>query len=118
MFEPHEGTLKLKNKFQKVYNWLEKYGPSEIITKRGTDFVAQAEITQKGPHSGEKVIRFMLDNNEFSRTYKCCWWRYYNCNRAPLECTVQLLMALSCNSESTLIVLNILKNLPYESRSA
>jgi hypothetical protein len=45
MFEPHEGTLQLKHEFQKAYNWLEKYGPSELVTKRGTDFVAQAEIT-------------------------------------------------------------------------
>ena len=61
MFEPHEGTLQLKNKFQKLYNWLEKCGPSELKTKSGTRFIAKANITQKGPHSGEEVIRFMQD---------------------------------------------------------
>jgi hypothetical protein len=39
MFEPHEGTLQLKHKFQKAYNWLEKRGPSELKTKNGTRFI-------------------------------------------------------------------------------
>ena len=55
MFEPREGTLQLKHKFQKAYNWHELNGPSELVAKRGTYFLATAEITQKGPHSGEKV---------------------------------------------------------------
>ena len=84
MFEPHEGTLKLKNRFQKVFNWLEKIESSELKTKRGTDFAAQAEITQKGPHTGEKVIRFMQDGKEYARAYECCWGRYYNCNRTRI----------------------------------
>jgi hypothetical protein len=84
MFEIHEGTLQLKHEFQKAYNWLEIHGPSELTTKRGTDFVALAEITQKGPHSGEKVIRFMQDNKEFARAYECCWGRYYNCSRTRI----------------------------------
>jgi hypothetical protein len=54
MFEPHEGTLQLKNKFLKAYNWLEKRGPSQLKTKNGTRFIAKANITQKGPHTGEK----------------------------------------------------------------
>jgi hypothetical protein len=84
MFEPHEGTLQLKHEFQKAYSWLEKHGPSELTTKRGTDFVALAEITQKGPHSGEKVIRFMQNNKENARAYECCWGHYYNCSRSRI----------------------------------
>ena len=84
MFEPHEGTLQLKHKFQKAYKWLEKYGQTELTTMRGTDFVVHAEITQKGPHAGEKVIRFMQDNKESARAYECCWGHYYNCNRARI----------------------------------
>jgi hypothetical protein len=84
MFEPHEGTLQLKNQFQIAYNWLEKYGPSELVTRRGTDFVAQAEITHKGPHTGEKVIRFIQDNKECARSYECCWGRHYNCYRTRI----------------------------------
>jgi hypothetical protein len=84
MFEPHEGTLLLKNEFKKAYNWLEKHRLSELKTKRGTDFVAQAGITQKGPHTGEKVILFMHDNKESARAYECCWGRYYNCNRTRI----------------------------------
>jgi len=64
MFEPHEGTLQLKHKFQKAYNWLEKRGTSELKTKSGTRFIAKANITQRGPHNGEKVIRFMQDGKE------------------------------------------------------
>jgi hypothetical protein len=55
MFEPHEGTLQLKHKFQKAYNWLEERVPSELTTKSGTSFIAKANVTQKGPHTGEKV---------------------------------------------------------------
>lgn len=84
MFEPHEGTLQLKHEFQNTYNWLEKHGLSELRTKRGTNFVAQAEITKKGPHTGEKVIRFMRDNKESARAYECCWGRFYNCNRTRI----------------------------------
>lgn len=84
MFEPHEGTLQLKHKFQKTYNWLDKSGPSELTTKSGTSFIAKANIAQKGPHTGEKVIRFMRDNKEYARAYECCWSRYYNCNRTRI----------------------------------
>jgi hypothetical protein len=84
VFEPHEGTLQLKHKFQKAFDWLEKSGPSKLKTNRGTDFIAQAEITQKGPHTGEKVIRFMQDGKEYARAYECCWGRYYNCNRSRI----------------------------------
>jgi len=84
MLEPHEGTLQLNNTFQKAYTWLEEHGPSELKTKSGTNFVAQAEVTQKGPHTGEKVIRFMQDRKEYGRAYECCWSHYYNCNRTRI----------------------------------
>ena len=84
MFEPHEGTLQLKNRFQKVYNWLEKIELSELKTKSGKNFIAIANITQKGPHTGEKVIRFIQKNKEYARAYECCWGRYYNCNRTRI----------------------------------
>jgi len=84
MFEAHEGTLHLKHKFNKAYKWLEKNGPSELTTKMGTRFIAKAEITQKRPHTGEKVIRFIQDNKEYARTYECCWGHYYNCTRARI----------------------------------
>ena len=84
MFEPHEGTLKLKNRFQKVFNWLEKIESSELKTKSGKSFIVKANIIQKGPHTGEKVIRFIQKNKEYARAYECCWGRYYNCNRTRI----------------------------------
>jgi hypothetical protein len=84
MFKPYEGTYQLKHKFQKAYNWLEKIEPPEFKTKSVTIFIAKANITQKGPHSGEKIIRFMQDNKESARAYECCWGRYYNCNRTRI----------------------------------
>ncbi|MDX1446801.1 glycosyltransferase family 2 protein, partial [Lishizhenia sp.] len=33
---------------------------------------------------GEEVIRFMQHGKEYARTYKCCWGRYYNCNRTRI----------------------------------
>ena len=64
------------------------------MTNRETDFVAQAEITQKGPHTGEKVIRFMQDNKEYARAYECCWGHYYNCNRTRIGMYCAALMLL------------------------
>ena len=84
MFKPHEGTLQLKHKFQEAYNWLEKCGSAELLSRNETPFVAIAKMTQKGPHSGEKVIRFMLDGIESARAYGCCWGHYYNCNRTSI----------------------------------
>ena len=84
MFKPHEGTLQLKNRFQKAYKWLEKIESSELKTKSETNFIAKANIAQKGPHAGEKVIRFMQDNKEYARAYECCWGRYYNCNKTRI----------------------------------
>jgi hypothetical protein len=84
MFKSHEGTLQLKNKFQKAYKWLEKIESSELKTKSETNFIAKANIAQKGPHAGEKVIRFMQDNKEDARAYECCWGRYYNCNKTRI----------------------------------
>ena len=84
MFESHQGALQLKHKFQKTYDWLEKRGPSGLMAKRGTNFVEQAEITQKGPHSGEEVMRFIQDGKEYGRTYECCCGHYYNCNRTRI----------------------------------
>ena len=56
-------------------------GPAELKTKSKTRFIAKANITQKGPHTGEKVIRFMQVIKEYARAYECCWGHYYNCNR-------------------------------------
>ena len=84
MFEPHEGTLQLKHKFQKAYECLEKHGPTDLKTKSGTRFISKANITQKGPHNGEEVIRFMQDGKEYGRAYECCWGHYYNCNRTRI----------------------------------
>ena len=84
MFEPHDGTLQLNHKFQKAYEWLENREPTDLKTKSGTRFIAKANITQKGPHSGEKVIRFMQDGKEYGRAYECCWGCYYNCNRTRI----------------------------------
>ena len=84
MFKSHEGTLQLKNKFQKAYKWLEKIESSELKTKSETNFIAKANIAQKGPHADEKVIRFMQDNKEYARAYECCWGRYYNCNKTRI----------------------------------
>ena len=96
MFEPHEGTLQLKHKFQQAYNWLEKSGPSELKTQRGTNFVVQAEITQKGPHTGEKVIRFMQDDKSMPEHMIVAGAIIIIVIEPVLICIVQLLMALFC----------------------
>ncbi|HAY39305.1 MAG TPA: hypothetical protein DCY53_08135 [Desulfobacteraceae bacterium] len=106
MLEPHEGALQIKHKFQETFKWLEKSVPSVLMTKRGTDFIAKAEITQKGPHTGEKVIRFMQDNKEYGRAYECCWSVTIIVTEPVLVCIVLLLMRLLCEIKLSFGVLN------------
>ena len=102
MFEPHEGTLQIKHKFQETFKWLEKSVPSVLMAKRGTDFIAKAEITQKGPHTSEKVIRFMQDNKEYGRAYECCWSVTIIVTEPVSVCIVLLLILLLFDFKLTL----------------
>jgi len=84
MIEPHQDIVDLKHSFNEVYYWLHKAGPVSLATRKGTNFYASASICQKGEHSGEKVIRFFQNRQEFGRAYECCWGCYHNCNRTRI----------------------------------
>jgi hypothetical protein len=84
MIEAHEGTVKLLNSFEFAYEWLRSEGEVDLKTSTGTSFTTQAEITKKGAHSGEPVIRFFQHGDEYARSYECCWGHYYNCNRTRI----------------------------------
>ena len=59
MVKPHEGTIALRNGFDKVWKALGKKGEANLRTdKKGTPFIAKAGIAQKGPHRGRRVIFF------------------------------------------------------------
>ncbi len=47
-------------------------------TGNQTEFRAEARITRKGNHVGEKAIR-ILPHNEY--VYECCWGHRTNCAR-------------------------------------
>jgi len=81
MFEPHEGSVELGHAFHEAYDWLVQNGPADLATNRGTPFEAKAHVAQKGPCSGEKVIRFMQHETEYARAYECCWGHKCNHNR-------------------------------------
>ena len=84
MFKPHQNYVVLKHSFVEAYNYLLINGPSSLWTHAGTKFISSADISQKGKHKGEKVIRFFQEEKEFGRAYNCCWSRYYNCNRTRI----------------------------------
>jgi hypothetical protein len=84
MFEPHERNVALCNSFASVHKWLCSQGVIALTTAAGTHFTAKGEITKRGTHTGESVIRFFQDCAEFGRAYECCWGHYYNCNRTRI----------------------------------
>ena len=84
MVEIHDGTVYLSKTFNVVYQWLEKNGETTLKTANETDFTAIADITSKGDHAGDPVIRFFQRGQEFGRSYECCWGKYYNCNRTRI----------------------------------
>ena len=49
--------------------------------REATPFEAEAHITTKGRHRGERVIIFYQNDIEYARSYPCCWGRHVNCNR-------------------------------------
>ena len=84
MPEPHEETVILRHVFDQAHKWLCAKGEVAITTAAGTDFTARAELTKRGPHAGEPVIRFFQGRVEYGRSYECCWGHYYNCYRTRI----------------------------------
>jgi hypothetical protein len=80
----HEGLEERAHTFDHVWEWLNSAGPQELTTRAGTTFVAKAAITTKGKRSGERVIRYFQNEQEYGRCYECCWKHYYNCNRTRI----------------------------------
>ncbi len=84
VFEPHEGTVDLRNPFELVHEWLGSRGDTASMTEAGKRFTARAALTQRGPHEGEPVIRFLKGGSDYARAYECCWGHYYSCNRTRI----------------------------------
>ncbi len=80
MFEPHQGDVSLQNSFALTCRWLRTTGDVSSATSTGTRFVARAGTVGRGPHTGEPVIRFLQNGQEYARVYACCWGHYYNCH--------------------------------------
>ena len=91
----HEGGVRLVHEFYETWNFLNRTGKRSLQTSKGTPFVAEANVTQKGKQKGERVITFREERNgeleEFGRSYECCWGRYYNCNRTRIGMYCQAL---------------------------
>ena len=84
MATPHEGIVNLKNSFDKACNFLKQVGKIKAITPKGTAFFAEVGQAIKGERSGQMVIKFYQKDLEFGRSYRCCWGKYYNCNRTRI----------------------------------
>lgn len=85
MVKPHQGHRFLAHSFSEAWTFLKAEGKVNLETKReGTPFQAEANLTTKGKHAGEKVIVFNQDGVEYGRSYSCCWGHYYNCNKTRI----------------------------------
>lgn len=85
MIKPHQGSVYLLNSFDEAWSFLKREGRVDLETERErTPFQANAGVTSRGKHAGEKVIVFYQDGLEFGRSYSCCWGHYYNCNRTRI----------------------------------
>lgn len=84
VFEPHEGTVELRNPFEGVHEWLAARDELGLTTGRGTGFTTRAAVAIRGGHKGEPVIRFFQGGSEYARAYECCWGHYYSCNRTRI----------------------------------
>ena len=84
MATPHEGIVNLKNSFDEACNFLKQVGKFETITPKGTTFFAEVGQVTKGERSGQMVIKFFQKDLEFGRSYRCCWGKYYSCNRTRI----------------------------------
>ena len=75
----HQGSAALRHTFEEAHRWLSLNRTNRIMTSRGESFEALAYTAGKGPHQGEKVIRFLKAGSEFARAYACCWGHDRNC---------------------------------------
>lgn len=78
----HEGTIQMIHLFNEAWSFVKKEEGINLKTEREkTPFRAEAKYTTRGKHKGEKVIIFYQKNEEYARSYPCCWGHRENCNR-------------------------------------
>jgi len=75
----HQGSVELKHSFEDCHRWLSRSRTNRFAARGGGRFEALAYTAGKGPHKGEKVIRFLKKGREFARAYTCCWGHDRNC---------------------------------------
>jgi hypothetical protein len=75
----HQGSVALRHTFEEAHRWLSMRRTNQFATIGGERFEALAYTAGKGPHQGEKVIRFLKKGSEFARAYACCWGHDRNC---------------------------------------
>lgn len=77
----HQGVLALKHTFDETWEFIKNRRGIDLITlNRGTLFEAEAKITTRGKHKGNRVIIFYQKEEEYARSYPCCWGHVHNCN--------------------------------------
>ncbi len=77
----HQGSISLNRTFDDTWELINNQKGIDLNTLREkTPFCAEAKITTRGKHEGEKVIIFYQNGEEYARSYSCCWGHYRNCN--------------------------------------
>jgi len=77
----HQGVLSLKHTFNETWNYIKNKGSISLETlNKETPFDVEAKITTREKHKGERVIIFYQKEEEYARSYPCCWGHVHNCN--------------------------------------
>ena len=66
--------------FSEVYSSLERNGPAQIVSSRGTRYLVDAAITRKGERKGEKVIIARPISGQI-RIHEDCWGYDITCQK-------------------------------------
>lgn len=81
----HYGSVNNPKSFDEAYSAVLGNPNKAYRTEGGKAFRAEARITSKGVHKGEKVLVFKQDEKEMARSYRCCWGKTTNCNRTYID---------------------------------
>ena len=80
----HAGAVSNRMTFAEAYSHV-LANPSATYQTTGNQasFTAEAYVTRKGNHKGEKALRFAPDNEY---VYECCWGHKTNCSGSHIDC--------------------------------
>jgi hypothetical protein len=91
---PHSGRARNALTFEQAYAQATN-APTRHYTTGRISFTVLATTVRTGEHAGERVLRFMTDENrERARVYCCCWDQRINCINQHIHAYTEAMAAL------------------------